>query len=330
MVWISRRAKGDRNRELLMRPLLQIGAAQIEGGPSAVVVTPWHPLRFVAMQHKAKMVASLVHHLLTTSEVFFGDTHLFFKDLAQELSHPFYPELVLCWEGNKPELLVLSDSIQDYSLHESPILSDGSADDTNENPTAGSTCVLELVQRYLTLHPHEHANMSVVLYNCDSARLPQAVVDKIGQLYEDEDDVRCQVLLRHGDSTRLRDLYRAIVSLGDSDVDSFNASEATQDFMARLRICIIADQAPPPDPKDGCPYDIVFSQDVIARHSQIEWYPETAKPSKGPSNKQIATSFVVPALGDSHRDLAEHPLNKIVREPVCQVTFWDSADCSRH
>ena len=141
-----------------------------------------------------------------------------------------------------------------------------------------SNCVLELVQRYLTLHPHEHANMSVVLYNCDSARLPQAVVDRIGQLYEDEDDVRCQVLLRHGDAGRLRDLYRAIVSQGDADVDSFNASEATQDFMARLRICIIADQAPPPNPKDGCPYDIVFSQDVIARHAQVEWYPETATP----------------------------------------------------
>ena len=106
--------------------------------------------------------------------------------------------------------------------------------------------------------------MSVVLFNCDSARLPQAVVDKIGQLYEDEEDVRCQVLLRHADSNR-SELYGAIVSLDDSDLDSFNASEATQDFMARLRICIIADQAPLPDPKYGCPDDIVFSQDVIAR-----------------------------------------------------------------
>ncbi len=276
---IVRQAKGDRNRDLLLRPLLSIGAAQIEGGPVATVVTPWHPLRLAAMQIKATMIAGLVRHLLTAPEVLFGDTRLFFKDLAQELTHPFYPEIVLGWRGNKPELMALSDAMQDYSLHESPILNDAEPDDTNENPTTGSNCVLELVQRYLTLHPHEYANMSVVLYNCDSARLPQAVVDRIGQLYEDEDDVRCQILLRHGDAGRLRNLYRAIVSQGDADVDSFNASEATQDFMARLRICIIADQAPPPDPKDGCPYDIVFSQDVIARHSQVEWYQETAKPA---------------------------------------------------
>ena len=120
--------------------------------------------------------------------------------------------------------------------------------------------------------------MSVVLYNCDSARLPQAVVDRLGQLYEDEEDVRCQVLLRHSDAPRLRQLYKTIVETLDSDADAFNASEATQDFMARLRICIIADQAPPPDPKDGCPFDIVFSQDVIARHARVEWFQENAPP----------------------------------------------------
>lgn len=313
---ILRRAKGDRNRELLLRPLLLIGVIQIEGGAASTVVAPWHPLRMAAMQIKATMLSGLVRHLLTSAEVFFGDTRLFFKDLVQEMSHPFYPEVVLGWRGNKPELLVLSDSVLDYSLHESPVLGEAALDDTNENPTNGSNCVLELVQRYLTLHPHEHANMSVVLYNCDSARLPQAVVDRIGQLYEDEEDVRCQVLLRHGDAGRLRDLYRAIVSQADNDVDSFNASEATQDFMARLRICIIADQAPPPDPKDGCPYDIVFSQDVIARHSQIEWYPETAKP--------VALESLVPARWSRRRAAAIDDMKSVVYLccPVQSADGW--------
>ena len=119
--------------------------------------------------------------------------------------------------------------------------------------------------------------MSVVLFNCDSARLPQAVVERIGSIQDDDEDVRCQVLLRHVDATRLRDVYRSILG-ADTTTDAYSASEATQDFMARLRISVIADQAPPPDPKDGCPYDIVFSQDVISRHARIEWYPESAVP----------------------------------------------------
>lgn len=301
---ICRRAKGDKNRELLLRPLLQVGTVLIEGGPPAAVVAPWHPLRLAALQRKASLVTRLIRHLLTTEEVFFGDTRLFFKDLHQELAHPFYPEVVLGWQENKPELLVLTDVVLDYSLHESPIMGTEGTDDTNENPTDGSNCVLELVNRYLALHPHEQANMSVVLYNCDSARLPQAVVDKLGQLYEDEDDVRCQVLLRHADAPRLRDLYKAIMNLTDSDADSFNASEATQDFMARLRICIIADQAPPPDPKDGCPYDIVFSQDVIARHAVIEWYEDTAKPAD--------PETLIPARWSRRRPAAKDDLRSIV------------------
>jgi S-DNA-T family DNA segregation ATPase FtsK/SpoIIIE len=301
---ISRRAKGDRNRELLLRPLLQVGTVLIEGGPPAAVVAPWHPFRLAALHRKALLVAALIRHLLSADEVYFGDTRLFFKDLAQDLAHPFYPEVVLGWQENRPELLVLSDTVQDYSLHELPVIGQEGGDDTNENPTEGSSCVLGLVGRYLALHPHEQANMSVVLYNCDSARLPQAVVDKLGQLYEAEEDVRCQVLLRHSEPGRLRELYRAIVSSSDEDADSFNASEATQDFMARLRICIIADQAPPPDPKDGCPYDIVFSQDVVARHARLEWYAEGAEP--------IDLEHLVPARWSRRRPAAKDDMKSVV------------------
>src|SRR5208337_1089016 len=103
----------------------------------------------------------------------------------------------------------------------------------------GSECVLGMVERYLALHPHEQANLSVVLFNCDSSRLPQSVVDKFGELHEEDEDVRCQIILRHTDHVQLRDLYREILESSDANVDAFSASEATQDFMARLRIGIL-------------------------------------------------------------------------------------------
>jgi DNA segregation ATPase FtsK/SpoIIIE, S-DNA-T family len=301
---ICLRAKGDRNRELLLRPLLQVGTVLIDGGKPTAVVAPWHPLRLAAMCRKADLVAGLVRHLLTADQVFFGDTRLFVKDLAQDLAHAFYPEIVIGWQENRPEMLALTDVAGDYSLHESPTAAGDGLDDTNENPTDGSNCVIDLVQRYLQLHPHEQANLSVVLYNCDSARLPQAVVDKISVVHEDGEDVRCQIILRHGDQGRLRDLYRDIVDSSDGDADSFHASEATQDFMARLRIGIMADQAPPPNPKDGCPYDIVFSQDVIARHATIEWYPESARP--------VEIESLVPARWSRRRPAAKDDMKSTV------------------
>jgi S-DNA-T family DNA segregation ATPase FtsK/SpoIIIE len=92
----------------------------------------------------------------------------------------------------------------------------------------------------------------------------------------DDDELRCQVILRHRDAKHLRALYEKIVEAADADTDSFNASEATRDFMARLRIGIMADQAPAPSPKEGLPNDIAFSQDVISRHARLEWHYEDA------------------------------------------------------
>ena len=216
--------------------------------------------------------------LLAAPIIEFGDPDLFFRELREEFAHPFYPEVALGWNGNQPELLALTDTVADYTLHESPFAADAGADDTNENPAESASRVTEIVRRYLALHPHEQANLSVVLYNCDSSRLPLAVVDKLAAMDQQDEDVRCHVLLRHRDPNRLSWLYEQIVDTPDSDSDGYVAGEATQDFMARLRIGISADQAPPPDQRDGCPNDIVFSQDVIARRARLEWYPEDARP----------------------------------------------------
>ncbi len=251
---LCRDAMGDRNRDLLLRPLLQVGTVAVDGGSVMAIVTPWHPLRLAAMARKAAVVRDLVRSLLAAERVYFGDARLYFRDLQEALSHPFYPEVVLGWRRDEPVLLSATDVVGDYSLHETPVVGGDGGDnkhDTNENPNDAASQVQDLVRRYVRLYPHERANLSVVLYNCDSARLPQAVVDKIGALYEDEDDVRCQVILRHRDSEQLGRLYETILETSDSDPDSINASEATQDFMAQLRISIMAHQVTEPDAKDS-------------------------------------------------------------------------------
>ena len=301
---ICKEAKGDRNRDLLLRPLLSIGTVAVEGGRVTAIVTPWHPLRLAAIAIKAHQVASLVKHLLTAEEIYFGDTRLFFKELKEEFKHPYYPEIVLGWSENKLEILSLTDYYLDYSLHELPIVTNEGFDDTNESPSESSSLILELIKKYLSLYPHEQANFTVVLYNCDSARLPQAIVDKIHEIHEDKEDMRCQVILRHRDRQKLRDLYEKIIESSENDADSFVASEATRDFMARLRIGIMVDQAPVPDPKDGPPADIVFLQDVIARHAKLEWYPAIARPEENES--------LIPARWSRRRPSAVDDMKSVV------------------
>jgi S-DNA-T family DNA segregation ATPase FtsK/SpoIIIE len=301
---VCKDAKGDRNRENLLRPLLQVGTVVVDGGRVTAIVAPWHPLRLAAVANKTLQVASLVRHLLTADEVFFGDPPLFFKELEAELSHPYYPEIVLGWHATKPELLSLTDHHLDYSLHEAPVISNDGFDDTNESPSETSSLIVDLTKRFLALYPHERANLSVVLYNCDSARLPYALVDKMNELHEDEGDMRCQIILRHRDGAKLRELYEKIIESSDADADSFVSSEAAKDFMARLRIGIMADQAPVPDPKDGPPADMVFLQDVIARHAGLEWYPETCV--------EVESATFVPARWSRRRPSATDDMKSVV------------------
>lgn len=271
-------APGDRNRNLLLRPLLALGTVPVRGGRLTAIIAPWHPLRLASLARKAHRFADIVRQLLLPTTTM-GDATLFFRDKQEELAHPFSPEVTVVFLREQPALMSLTDTAGDYSLHESPLVSEQGRDETNDNPAEGAERVKELVGRYLALQPHERNSLSVVLYNCDSARLPTAVVGKISALNQDEQDARCQVVLRHRDPKRLRSLYEQIVEGSGDNQDGYVASETTRDFMARLRIGIMADQAPPPDPKDGRPQDIVFLQDVIARHAKLAWYPVSAKPA---------------------------------------------------
>lgn len=275
---ICKFAQGDKNREYLLRPLLDIGTVTVNGNHVTSIIAPWHPLRLAAMSVKALQVGSLMRHLLSNNNVSFGDSQLYFKELEKELLHPYYPEIAIGWREKKPVLLSISDYFLDYSLHESPVSDNEFDEETNDNPIETANLIIDLAKRFLTLYPHEKANFSVVLYNCDSARLPYTLVDKMGEFHDDEEELRCQIILRHRNKAKLRDLYEQIIDSPDADVDSFVSSETAKDFMARLRIGIMADQAPVPNPEDGPPADLVFLQDVIARHSEIDWFYESYEP----------------------------------------------------
>ena len=144
-------AKGDRNRELLLKPLLALGVIPVNGGATAAIVAPWNPLRLQAMACKAHRMASLIRHLLTAPNVLFGDANLYFKEIRDELDHPYFPEVVLGWRERKPELVSLTDTFMDYSLHKLPLVNQTLGADTNENPTQSANQIVDLIQRYLAL-----------------------------------------------------------------------------------------------------------------------------------------------------------------------------------
>jgi len=260
--------RNDRNRHDLLRPILDIGIAHVSGAVPAAIVPPWQPLRLAAIAAKARSVAGLLQHVLSADDLNFGDDRLFFSDLRSHLRHPYYPEVAVGYSGDHPEILSCSDTLHDYSLMEIPIRG-AQESATNENPAAAADRITDVVQRYLDLQPHERANLAVALYACDSAGLPLATVNALSALHEDE--VRCNVVLRHQDSRKLESLYSDLIERTDTDPEALVASETSQNFMSKLRVSIMLEGATAPASAGEKQVDIAFLQDVIAREGSLRF-----------------------------------------------------------
>ena len=265
--------KGDLNRIDFYQPILRLGCIRVERGKPAAIIAPWHPLRLASLAVKARQLAGLLRYIISTPEVNFGDSRLFFADLRNELDHPYYPEVCVGYKVQQPELLSVSDTVNDYSLMESPTR-DESDRTTNENPAEAADRLLGIIRRYVELLPHEKTNLSVVLYQTDSIKLPQVIVNKLSEeLQDDREKVRCQVVLRHRNGQKLAQLYEQMLESSDADPDAFIASEVSQDFMARLRISVMSNDIPSTTPTEDKFADIVFLQDAISRQAKVVWQP---------------------------------------------------------
>jgi len=260
----------DRLRQSLVNPLLHIGLVPIQGEFPAAIIAPWHPLRMISAATKLRRVARFVNHVLDCDALKFGDVGMFFQDFREYLAHPHAPEICVTDFAGRPALLTVVNTLDEYSLAEAPL---GTLNQwrSQSDPQVSAQQLLETVDRYLELQPHELANLSIALFNCDSAGLPTAAVQGLAD--RQEEDVHCNVILRHTDVASLRRVYTDLIERADADPDAVIASESSKNFMANLRVGIQLDPPTQSDVNDARSVDIAFLDDVIARRAHLEFAP---------------------------------------------------------
>ncbi|NYF33827.1 FtsK/SpoIIIE domain-containing protein [Sphingopyxis sp. JAI108] len=267
-------APGDLSRRDLWEPVLSIGTITVVGGPPSAIVAPWHPLRLAGSAAKMRSVAGLSAYLLSDVDVNFGDSRLFFADLRDELAHPLYPEIAVGYEAGEPVLLAETSTVNDYSLVERPVR-DPSEATTDVDPAEAARQIRQLLERYLDLQPHERSNLSIMLYNCDAAGLPLATVNALGSV-QDQDEVHCNVLVRHRDRTRLSRVYTELLERSEGDPDAVVVSETSRNFMSKLRIGVMLDAGASGSAKGTREIDVAFLHDVVSRQAREQWFPVPA------------------------------------------------------
>jgi S-DNA-T family DNA segregation ATPase FtsK/SpoIIIE len=271
---LSTQAGGDINRRDLWEPVLGLGTVMITGAAPSAIVPPWHPMRLAATAVKMRSIGGLADYLLSDNDVNFGDSRLFFSDLREELAHPLYPEIAVGYDGVEPVLLAETSSTNDYSLFERPVR-DPSEAGTDVDPGEAARQIRGLLERYLDLQPHEGSNLSIMLYNCDAAGLPLAAVNALSTV-QDEDEVHCNVLVRHRDRTKLGRVYTELLERSEGDPDAIVVSETSRNFMSKLRIGVMLDSGRAPKDSTGREIDVAFLHDVVSRQAKVQWFPVPA------------------------------------------------------
>lgn len=263
-------AEMDVPRRDLVEPLLSLGVVQISDRVPSAVIAPWHPLRLAATAVKTRRVTTFINHVIAATSVDFGDLPLFFRDFREQLRHPHYPESVIGYRGESAALLIVTDTLDDYSLAEEPHPEDAEWR-SDSDPGDAASRVKDIVRRYLELQPHEQANLSVALYNCESAGLPIAAIEALADLQES--DVHCHVVLRHENVAVLRRVYTELLEHADADPDALVASETSKNFMANLRVGIQLETPASLGPRDARAVDIAFLDDVVSRRAGVKMLP---------------------------------------------------------
>ncbi|WP_324260335.1 FtsK/SpoIIIE domain-containing protein [Altererythrobacter sp. H2] len=271
---LSIHAPGDLNRRDLWEPVLSLGVIPVTGSAPSAIVAPWHPLRLAAGAIKMRSVAGLADYLLSDVDVNFGDSRLFFSDLRDELAHPLYPEIAVGYDGSEAVLLTETGTVNDYSLLERPVR-DPSEATTDVDPAEASRQIRGLLERYLELQPHERSNLSIMLFNCDAAGLPLATVNALSSV-QDQEEVHCNVLVRHRDRSRLSHVYGELLDRSEGDPDAVVVSETSRNFMSKLRIGVMLDSGAIRPSNAAREIDIAFLHDVVSRQAREQWFPVPA------------------------------------------------------
>lgn len=265
-------ARGDVCRSRLVSEVLSVGTVRVAGDNPAMIIPPWHPERMKALAVKTRRVAGFASHLLSSSNVLYGDREIFMRELSDEIAHPFYPEIAVLNRGGASTLVSESSTVNGYSLLESPTRGAEEAM-SDVDPAAAAKQARELLERYVGLQPHEANNLSVVLYNADAAELPLATVRELSSIQEDG-KFQCSVSVRHSDPAKLRRIYGELVNKAGEDPDLPVVSETSDNFISKLRISVTPTSATPSESAQGFKaFDVAFLHDVVARAAQAEWLP---------------------------------------------------------
>lgn len=250
----------------LWAPLLRIGTAEVSGPREGVIVTALNPLRLAEIAVKARQLSEAMRKVTISQDSDADEIGSYVFMVIHALGKTYYADVGM---SRSRRILVETRRVADVSLLESPTFGDDT-DELADEPAEGTVDKFEQVtDEYLRLRPHEKSNFSAIIVDAESEDLPILMANGMARRIESDSELRCDLVLTHGNPSRLRQIYERQNRRIGHEVDSALTSEAARSFLSRLRVGIVSSDALAGTSAKW--HDVAVLQDVIARRARVRW-----------------------------------------------------------
>lgn len=262
-------SENDRFKSKVIEPFLSLATVRV-GEEKSVIIPSFHPLRLISYFVKLKHTFEFVDTYVQTNEISMIKEDLYFSDLEQSFSTPYYPEVFRLFdvERNEESLLHISEMCDDYTILE-PVqsyLDSGQSTD----PSAQTTILTKVIENYLALNNHKQSSLKVLLHAVNNYDFPVKFMKKLMALDFTAKENNFEIYLNDVDASHIRKMYRSFL-VNQNSKDAEEALEYNEvSFLSNIRLNAF-DQSFKQLDNVNDQLNIAFLNDFVSSKAKLEF-----------------------------------------------------------
>ncbi len=268
-LFLFEHSNSDHIKSQIIEPFLSLVTVKV-GNENAVIIPSYHPLRLISYFVKLKNGFKFIDNYISNSNVKMIKDDLYFSDIEQSFSTPYYPEVFRIFENEEDEetLLHISEICEDYTVLE-PIkvfLESGQSTD----PTSQTIILTKVIENYLLLNQHKQSSLKILLHAVDNYAFPVKFMQRLLSLNLTSEDSSFEIYLNDIDASHIREMYRAFL-ISQNSKEAEEALEYNEvSFLSNIRLNAF-DQSFKQLDSVNDKFNIAFLNDFVSSKSKIEF-----------------------------------------------------------
>lgn len=261
--------ENDKVKTEIIEPFLSLITVRIRQ-ENTLIIPSFHPLRLLSYFVKLKHTFGFIDSYVTSDNTPMIKEDLFFSDLEQSFSTPYYPEVFRLFdvEGNEESLLQISEICDDYTILE-PVksyLDNGQSTD----PSAQTTILTKVIENYLALNNHKQSSLKVLLHAVNNYDFPVKFMKKLMTLDFTAQENNFEIYLNDIDALHIRKMYRSFL-VNQNSKDAEEALEYNEvSFLSNIRLNAF-DQSFKQLDNVNDQLNIAFLSDFVSSKAKLEF-----------------------------------------------------------